>query len=147
VSNQSGPRLSELTTDIVAAYMGKQKVAPKEIPYLITEVHKALVRTLQRAAQPIAEVHEPAVPIKQSVKKDYLVCLECGKQFKALKRHLRNEHDMTAEEYRTKWGLPRDYPTVAPNYAEVRSNMAKAMGLGRKAPAAAKKSASKRSRR
>jgi predicted transcriptional regulator len=143
--NQPKALLSELTADIVSAYVEKHKVAPEEIPNLIINVHKALARAPLRATQPATEAPEPAVPIKQSVRKDYIVCLECGKQFKALKRHLRNEHDMTAEEYRAKWGLPRDYPTVASNYAEVRSNLAKAMGLGKKA--AARKSASKRSRR
>ena len=88
----------------------------------------------------------PAVPIKKSVKQDQIVCLECGKPFKSLKRHLNGEHDMTPDEYRAKWGLQRDYPMVAPNYAEARSKLAKAMGLGRKTAAAGNKAPKKRSR-
>jgi predicted transcriptional regulator len=135
---------SELTADIVSAYVGRNKVSPQEIPNLIAEVHKAIVRAPQLAAKPAVDSKAPAVSIKQSAKKDYIVCLEDGQRFKSLKRHLRNEHDLTPEEYRAKWGLPRDYPMVAPSYSETRSNLARSMGLGRKSATAAKKNSSKK---
>ncbi len=123
--------LIEWAVDIVTAYVGANKVQPDEIPALISTVFGALrdlnaggVVTVQEAAR------EPAVPIKRSVTPEFIVCLEDGKKFKSLKRHLRTRYGMTPEEYRAKWGLPHDYPMVAPNYAKARSDLAKRMGLG-----------------
>lgn len=123
--------LIEWAVDIVTAYVGANKVQPDEIPALVSTVFGALrdistggVVTVQEAAR------EPAVPIKRSVTPEFIVCLEDGKKFKSLKRHLRTRYGMTPEEYRAKWGLPHDYPMVAPNYAKARSDLAKRMGLG-----------------
>jgi predicted transcriptional regulator len=144
MSNQKGLSLSDLTADIIAAYVGRHKVAPEAVPTLVVDVHGALARAPKLAAEPPSEAREPAVPVKQSVKKDYIVCLEDGKRFRSLKRHLKNEHDLTAEEYRTKWDLPYDYPMVAPSYSQSRSALAKSMGLGKKSTTAAKRSPRKR---
>jgi predicted transcriptional regulator len=122
-------RLSELTAEIVGAFVSSNSVHPDELTSLIADVHAALVRAPSVGAMP--EPQEPAVPVRISVKPDYVVCLEDGKKFKSLKRHLANEHGMTPAEYRTKWGLRSDYPMVAPNYAQSRSELAKAMGLGK----------------
>ncbi len=125
--------LVDLTADIVAAYVSKNTVNQAELPKLIAEVHRALAGT---AANPLAreEQHEvkPAVTVKKSVTADYLVCLEDGKKFKSLKRHLRSHYNLSPEQYREKWGLPSDYPMVAPNYAQARSSLAKRMGLGQR---------------
>lgn len=125
-------RLIELTTDIVAAYVSNNPVPVTELPGLIANVHLALLQQAATPAQEDSEPKKPAVPIKKSVTPDYIVCLEDGKQFKSLKRHLSTHHGLTPDEYRTKWGLPADYPLVAPNYAAARSALAKSMGLGRK---------------
>lgn len=146
MSSESQQQLSELTTEIIASYVSNHKVAPDQISTLITDVHMALARAPQMAAQPAAPDQEPAVPVKKSVKKDHIVCLECGKPFKSLKRHLGGEHEMTPDEYRAKWNLPRDYPMVAAAYSEARSALAKSMGLGRKSAAAGKKATRKRGR-
>jgi len=127
--------LSELTADIVSAYVSNNNVRPEDLPALISEVHSALAKAPGGAAEPAAQPQEPAVSVRSSVKPDYIICLEDGKKFKSLKRHLRNEHNMTPDEYRTKWGLKKDYPMVAPAYSEARSNLAKTMGLGRKSAA------------
>lgn len=118
----------ELTTDIVAAYVSNNPVQSSELSRLIREVHS----TLQTLSGEPAEAPEmkPAIPVKKSVTDDYIICLEDGKKFKSLKRHLRAKYDMTPEEYREKWGLPYDYPMVAPSYARKRSKLAKQMGLG-----------------
>jgi len=118
----------ELTTEIVAAYVSNNPVQSSELSNLIRSVHD----TLQGLSTPAAEVTEakPAIPVKKSVTDDYIICLEDGKKFKSLKRHLRAKYDMTPEEYREKWGLPYDYPMVAPSYARKRSKLAKQMGLG-----------------
>ncbi len=124
------PATIELATRIVASYVGSNPLSAADLPQLIAEVHAALVRCAQ--AGPPAELDEPkpAVSIKKSVMPDYIVCLEDGKKFKSLKRHLRTHYDLTPEEYREKWGLPHDYPMVAPNYARARSELAKKSGLG-----------------
>jgi predicted transcriptional regulator len=132
--------LVQLTADIVSAYVSNNKIGSAELGQLIEEVHAALVRAPTAAATPEPEPREPAVPIRKSITPDYIVSLEDGRKFKSLKRHLKNTYGLTPEEYRAKWGLPRDYPMVAPNYAKARSELAKSMGLGRKAgasPAAA----------
>ena len=118
----------ELTTEIVAAYVSNNPVQSSELSNLIQNVHS----TLQGLSGAPVEVPEakPAIPVKKSVTDDYIVCLEDGKKFKSLKRHLRAKYDMTPEEYREKWGLPYDYPMVAPSYARKRSKLAKQMGLG-----------------
>ena len=120
----------ELTADIVSAYVSNNSVSAGEIPSLISQVHSALMRVSvgQNDAQP--EPLKPAVSVKKSITPDHLVCLEDGKKFKSLKRHLRTQYNMTPEAYREKWGLPPDYPMVAPNYAAARSQLAKQMGLG-----------------
>ena len=121
--------LLEHTTRIVAAHVANNPIAAAELPSVIATVHQALA-TLgpeEAAAKP-----KPAVPIKQSVKPEYIVCLDDGKKLKMLKRHLRTAYNMTPAEYRERWGLPRDYPMVAPNYAKQRSALAKKIGLGRK---------------
>ena len=120
----------ELTAQIVSAYVSHNPVPSAEIPGLITQVHSALKRI--SAGQPAASSDgvKPAVPVKRSINSDYIVCLEDGKKFKSLRRHLRTHYNMTPEQYREKWGLPPDYPMVAPNYAAARSQLAKQMGLG-----------------
>ena len=130
-------QLSELTADIVAAYVSNNNVRPEDLGTLISDVHAALKRTPTGAEQPAPEAQEPAVSIRKSVTPEYIYCLEDGKKFKSMKRHLQGEHGMTPDEYRAKWGLKRDYPMVAPNYSEARSGLAKSLGLGRKAGSAA----------
>ncbi|KQT51016.1 MucR family transcriptional regulator [Aureimonas sp. Leaf454] len=121
------------TAHIVAAYVSNNRVAPADLPDLIASVFAALTST-SAAAQAPAEPEPlvPAVSIKKSVSDDYLICLEDGKKFKSLKRHLMTHYNLTPDEYRAKWKLPADYPMVAPNYAAARSALAKSMGLGRK---------------
>ena len=123
----------ELTADIVSAYVSNNSVSAGEIPNLINQVHSALMRVSagQTDAQP--EPLKPAISVKKSITPDYLVCLEDGKKFKSLKRHLGVHFNLTPDAYRAKWGLPSDYPMVAPNYAASRSQLAKSIGLGRKA--------------
>ena len=138
----------QLTADIVSAYVANNKIGTNELSKLIEEVHLALVRAPAAATEPEQKPLVPAVPIRKSVTPDYIVSLEDGRKFKSLKRHLQGSYGMTPDEYRSKWGLPRDYPMVAPNYAKARSDLAKRMGLGRKAGAApAKKSAGGRGRK
>ena len=121
----------ELTTDIVSAYVSNNVVAPTDLADLIHRVHNALthIRPVQAAEEPV-EPQKPAVTLKKSITPDYLICLEDGQKFKSLKRHLRSQYGMSPEDYREKWGLPADYPMVAPNYATARSALAKEMGLG-----------------
>jgi predicted transcriptional regulator len=119
-----------LTAEIVSAYVGNNPVATADIPALISQVHAALVRVANGETPASSEPLKPAVPIKKSINPDFIVCLEDGKKFKSLKRHLRSQYNMTPEQYRDKWSLPHDYPMVAPNYAVARSNLAKQMGLG-----------------
>jgi predicted transcriptional regulator len=123
----------ELTADIVSAYVSNNAVAPSDISALINQVHSALLRVSGAPVESTAgEPLKPAVPEKRSIHPDHIVCLEDGKKFKSLKRHLRSQYGMTPEQYREKWNLPADYPMVAPNYAAARSRLAKQMGLGQK---------------
>jgi predicted transcriptional regulator len=120
----------ELAADIVSAYVSNNSVPSGDLPSLISEVHSALLKVGGGTIEVPAEAPKPAVPVKKSVTPDYIICLEDGKKFKSLKRHLRTQYNMTPEQYREKWGLPVDYPMVAPNYAKARSELAKEMGLG-----------------
>ena len=129
--------LVQLTADIVSAYVSNNKVGTAELGKLIEDVHTALKRAPQAAEEPQPEPREPAVPIRRSITPDYIISLEDGRKFKSLKRHLKNTYNLTPDEYRARWGLPRDYPMVAPNYAKARSELAKTMGLGRKSGSAA----------
>ncbi|WP_312796002.1 MucR family transcriptional regulator [Tianweitania sp.] len=131
--------LMELTADVVAAYVSNNSVPASELPNLIADIHAALGRvgSSVTAAEPVVQdKQKPAVNPKKSVHDDYIVCLEDGKKFKSLKRHLMTHYSMTPEQYREKWGLDSSYPMVAPNYAAARSQLAKSMGLGRKPKAA-----------
>jgi len=133
----SGPpapaRLLGLTAEIVSAHASRNQVAPDQLPELIRSVHRALGGLGQGETVPTEVARpEPAVSIKRSVQHDRITCLECGARMKMLKRHLAGEHGLTPEGYRERWGLPRKYPMVAPDYAAVRSGLAKARGLGRK---------------
>jgi predicted transcriptional regulator len=130
MSDAERSNLVALTAEIVSAYVSKNAVASGDLSGLIADVHAALSRA-SGAAEPIErEEFKPAVAVKKSVTADYIICLEDGKKFKSLKRHLRTHYKLTPDEYRAKWGLPHDYPMVAPNYAAARSNLAKKMGLG-----------------
>ena len=120
----------ELTAGIVSAYVSNNAVAAGDISSLISQVHTALLRVSNGQSEMPVDLAKPAIAIKKSITADYIICLEDGKKFKSLKRHLRTQYDMTPEDYREKWGLPPDYPMVAPNYAEARSQLAKKMGLG-----------------
>jgi predicted transcriptional regulator len=122
--------LIKLTAEIVSAYVSNNTVVATELPALINDVHQALTRATSSAAPAEREELRPAIPVKRSVTPDYIICLEDGKKFKSLKRHLRTHYNLSPEEYREKWGLPHDYPMVAPNYAAARSALAKKMGLG-----------------
>jgi len=124
------PELLEMTADIVSAYVGNNTVSAEALPSLIANIHAALSGVSNGPVEVEPEPKEPAVPIRKSIAPDFLICLEDGRKFKSLKRHLRTKYDMSPEEYRTKWGLPKDYPMVAPNYAKARSELAKSMGLG-----------------
>lgn len=121
-----------LTADVVAAYVSNNSVPIGELPSLIADVHAALGRVGTAAEPAPVDKLKPAVNPKRSVQDDYIICLEDGKKFKSLKRHLMTHFNMTPEQYREKWGLDPAYPMVAPNYAQARSNLAKKMGLGRK---------------
>jgi predicted transcriptional regulator len=120
----------ELTANIVSAYVSNNSVAATDIPALINQVHNALTRVSGGQTEVPSEPLRPAVPVKKSITPEHIVCLEDGKKFKSLKRHLRTQYNMTPEQYRDKWSLPADYPMVAPNYAAARSQLAKQMGLG-----------------
>ena len=123
--------LITLTSDIVAAHVSNNSVSADEVAALITNVYSAL-SGLGEASAPEEPAPEPAVSVRSSVKKDHIVCLDCGKKMKMLRRHLSSEHDTTPQEYRDKWGLGADYPMVAPDYAETRRELAVKIGLGRK---------------
>ena len=129
---ESKSELVEFAADIVAAYVGNNSVPATELPSLINDVIKALNGAVSAGGEVALEEVRPAVPIKKSVTPDYIICLEDGKKFKSLKRHLRTHYDLTPERYREKWGLPPDYPMVAPNYAVARSKLARQMGLGQR---------------
>lgn len=123
--------LITLTSDIVAAHVSNNSVSVDEVPTLISNVYTALA-ALGGARSAEQDRPDPAVSVRASVKKDHIICLDCGKKMKMLKRHLSTEHDMTPEEYRQRWDLPSDYPMVAPEYADTRRDLAKKIGLGRK---------------
>ena len=124
----------EMAAEIVSAYVRNNSVPVSELPMLLQAVHDSLGDILNGAKpEPVKEPPQPKVPIKKSVTNEYIVCLEDGKRFKSLKRHLHSEHGLSPQDYRDKWGLAKDYPMVAPAYADARSNLAKTMGLGRKA--------------
>ncbi len=127
-------QLIDLTAEVVTAYVGNNPVPANDLPSLISEIHSAFSR-IRGSDSTVAEAEKPkpAVNPKRSVNDDYIVCLEDGKKFKSLKRHLSAHYNMTPEQYREKWGLPADYPMVAPNYSAARSRLAKKAGLGRKA--------------
>ena len=123
----------ELCTDIVSAYVSNNAISQADLPKLIVDVHNTLHSLTTKEAQPAQDLRKPAISVKKSITPDYIVCLEDGKKFKSLKRHLRTHYDLSPEDYREKWNLPADYPMVAPNYAAARSRLAREMGLGRKA--------------
>ena len=120
----------ELTAEIVSAYVSNNTVPAGEIPSLINQIHAALTRVSGKSGDSLAEPLRPAISVKKSITPEFIVCLEDGKKFKSLKRHLRTQYNMTPEQYREKWSLGTDYPMVAPNYAAARSQLAKQMGLG-----------------
>jgi predicted transcriptional regulator len=130
MNDKSSNNYIELTADIVSAYVSNNAVAAGDISALISQVHSALLRVSNGQSEAVSEALKPAIAVKKSITPDFLVCLEDGKKFKSLKRHLRTQYNMTPEHYREKWGLAADYPMVAPNYAEARSQLAKQMGLG-----------------
>lgn len=131
MSDQSDrPELVEKTTRIVEAFVSHNQIDVKDLPALIGEVHAALDKISQDAPVQDRPAQKPAVAINKSIMPDYIICLEDGKEFKSLKRHLRTHYSLSPEEYREKWNLPHDYPMVAPNYARARSELAKKMGLG-----------------
>src|ERR1043166_2157444 len=127
----SSDQLLRMAAEIVAAYVGGNNLSATQIPDVIRSVHGTLIGLISDSIRPTQTQQKPAVPIRRSVTPEYIVCLEDGKKLKMLKRYLRSHHDMTPEEYRAKWGLPADYPMVAPNYAKQRSEFAKQIGLGR----------------
>ena len=126
----SPPELVNITATIVAAYVSNNSISSTDLPSLIADTHAALSRAAGRSAPIEREDSKPKVAVKKSIMADYIICLEDGKKFKSLKRHLRTHYGLSPEEYREKWGLPHDYPMVAPNYARARSELAKKMGLG-----------------
>ena len=136
----SGSNFIELTAKIVAAYVSHNSVSAGDLPALISQVHSALTRVTSGHSEAPSEPLKPAVSVKRSITPDYIICLEDGKKFKSLKRHLRTQYSMTPEAYREKWDLPPDYPMVAPNYAAVRSALALKNGLGQMRRAGAGKS-------
>jgi predicted transcriptional regulator len=135
-NNETAEMLITLTADIVSAHVSNNSVAVSDLPGLINNVHGALAGLSSTAK--VEETLEPAVPIRNSVKREFIICLEDGKKLKMLKRHLMTHYGMTPDDYRAKWGLPKDYPMVAPAYAEQRRVLAKAIGLGR-APGSGRK--------
>ncbi len=130
MAEEDGQAILALTAQIVSAHVSNNTVASENLSALIRQVHQALASAGQAAPEP--EKLQPAVPVKRSVFPDYIVCLEDGKKLKMLKRHLQSAYNMTPDAYRERWGLPPDYPMVAPNYAERRSALARQIGLGRK---------------
>ena len=133
--------LIEMTADIVAAFVSANSVGTADLPALIQSVHGALTGVLAGASAHAPAPQEPAVAVKKSITPEFVICLEDGRKFKSLKRHLRTKYNMSPEEYRAKWALPKDYPMVAPNYAKARTDLAKQMGLGQGGRQAARKKA------
>ncbi|MGI9367115.1 MAG: MucR family transcriptional regulator [Rhizobiaceae bacterium] len=134
--NDNTALLTELTTEIVSAYVSNNPIAASQLPDLITSTYQCVSGLSASSGNQEPEQKDPAVSIKKSIRDDHLVCLECGKKFKSLKRHLMSHHGLTPDDYRTRWNLKSDYPMVAPAYAERRSKLAKEIGLGRKPKAA-----------
>ena len=130
MSENASSTYIDLAADIVSAYVSNNSVPAGDLPGLIRQVHLALARVGNGAAEASADAPKPAIAIKKSITPDYIICLEDGKKFKSLKRHLRTQYNLTPEQYREKWGLAPDYPMVAPSYAKARSDLAKEMGLG-----------------
>ena len=128
--NASGTTFIQLTAEIVSAYVSNNSVPAGDLSALISQVHSALTRVSSGQGDLSTEPLKPAISVKKSITPEHIVCLEDGKKFKSLKRHLRTQYSMTPEQYREKWALPADYPMVAPNYAAARSQLAKQMGLG-----------------
>jgi predicted transcriptional regulator len=129
-----------LVAEIVSAYVSNNSLPSSDLGNLIGDIHAAVVKLVDNPSQAAAvEPSKPAVPIKKSITEEYLVCLEDGRKFKSLKRHLRTRYNLTPEQYRAKWQLPPDYPMVAPGYAQTRSRMAKDMGLGQQRRGKSKK--------
>lgn len=135
LSDSKTDELLKFASEIVAAYVSNNPLPVAEIPAMIKSVHATLGGLSGATAGEMPTAAKPAVAIKKSVTPEYIICLEDGKKLKMLKRYLRSRYDLTPEEYRAKWGLPADYPMVAPNYAAQRSEFAKKIGLGRTAPA------------
>ena len=133
-----------LAAQIVSAHASNNTVPTEQLPELIRQVHHALASLGQESPEPAKA--EPAVPVRKSVFGDHIVCLECGKHFSMLKRHLMTDHSLSVQQYRSKWGLPSSYPLVAPDYAKVRSALAKKIGLGQKHSAPAKRAGRKAAR-
>lgn len=129
--DQRGDETLRMTTDIVASFVTNNKVTPEQLADLIRSVHRTMDALTTGQEEKSAEKPKPAVPISKSISDDYIICLEDGKKLKMLKRYLRSTYDMSPDDYRRKWGLPADYPMVAPNYAARRSEFAKRIGLGR----------------
>src|SRR3954447_12910233 len=134
-----------LASSIVAAYVSRNPVPMAELPNVMKSVHGALRGLVALGESPSATTQKPAVPIKKSITPDYLICLEDGQKLKMLKRYLRSRYKLSPDEYRAKWGLPRDYPMVAPNYSAKRSEFAKRIGLGRSRPSSQTSKRRKRS--
>jgi len=128
--SDNGTTYIQLTAEIVSAYVSNNSVPSGDLSALINQVHSALTRVSSGQVDTSSEPLKPAISVKKSITPDHIVCLEDGKKFKSLKRHLRTQYSMTPEQYREKWALPADYPMVAPNYAAARSQLAKQMGLG-----------------
>jgi predicted transcriptional regulator len=143
--NETG--LIEMTADIVTAYVGANTLAVSDLPKLISEIHAALKGVSTGIIELSAQALAPAVSVRKSVTPEFLICLEDGRKFKSLKRHLRTKYNLSPEEYRAKWGLPKDYPMVAPDYAAARSALAKQMGLGQGGRQPPKPVAAKRGRK
>jgi len=139
--------LLRMAVDVVAAYVGKNPIPAGQLPDLINTVYGSLSSLDGSQPEAKPEAPKPAIPVKRSVTPDYIICLEDGKKLKMLKRHLRTTYNITPDEYRAKWGLPPDYPMVAPNYAAQRSDFAKKIGLGRKGSEPAEDTAPRRGRR
>ena len=127
---EDNTQLLDMTVDIVSAYLGNNNVQATDVSALISSIHAALTQISTGVTEVEPEIKDPAVPVRKSITPDFLICLEDGRKFKSLKRHLRTKYNMSPEEYRAKWGLAKDYPMVAPNYAKARSELAKQMGLG-----------------
>ena len=137
--NEQTQGLVELTADIVSAYVANNTLVSQEVPSLIADIHGALLKAAQSRITEPKEDLKPAVSIKKSISDEFLICLEDGKKFRSLKRHLMSHYNLTPDQYREKWGLPQGYPMVAPGYAKQRSELAKNMGLGQRKKTGAKK--------